>query len=71
MSIDRDFLHDISNPLSALRVHLEMLVDASKESPNNPNLEALQKCQKLLDKCIDKIQEKKQIILAELANDKV
>lgn len=70
MSVDRKFLHDISSPLSALRVHLELLVDAAKSAGPSDTLESLQKCQKLLDKCINQIQEQKTIILAENANGK-
>lgn len=63
MKIDREFLHEISSPLSALRIHLEMLIEGSRDHNKTPSLEALQKCQKLLDKCVVKIQEKKALIV--------
>lgn len=69
MSIDRKFLHDISSPLTSLRIHLEILAEEAKTSGAD-NLESLQKCQKLLDKCIKQIQEQKNILVAEDSNGK-
>lgn len=59
MSIDKEFLHDLSSPLSALRMHLELLIEKAKCAKGQSDLLTLQKCQSLLDKCVDKLQDKK------------
>ena len=66
--IDREFLHDISNPMSALKVYLELLIENAKKNPNDESLQGLEKCQKLLDKCVQKIQAKKEELREEKSN---